>query len=132
MLVGYETLGGRICELADGTVITPGQVLGLVSEADLERVVFAGPARVLEVGARTRFFTGALRRAIEVRDRHCRFPGCTVPADRCQVDHVVPWAEGGLTTQENGQLLCPSHNRGRESRPPPGSGAGAGGGGPDP
>lgn len=123
VLVGLETFTGRICELADGTVLTLGQVVPLLSSADVERVVFDSPSRVIDVGRRARFFTGALRRAIEVRDRHCTFPGCTVPAHRCQVDHIVEWADGGPTVQENGRLLCPAHNRQRPGRahPPPNS-----------
>ena len=61
--------------------------------------MFAGASRVMDVGVRTRVFTGATRRAIEVRDRRCTFPGCTVPAEWCQVDHIVEWTDGGLTVQ---------------------------------
>jgi hypothetical protein len=113
VLVGYEGFA-RTCELDDGTVLSPRQLAPLLCRADIERVVFDGPARVLEVGVRRRLFTGALRRAIEVRDRHCQHPsGCDVPAEQCQVDHVVPYAEGGLTTQDNGRLHCAVHNRQR-------------------
>jgi hypothetical protein len=118
VLVGYETLHGRICELADGTVLTPDSLLRWLDQADLERVVFA-PGRRVEVSATTRLFSGATRRAIEVRDRECIHPYCDVPASSCQCDHVQPWAEGGPTTQENGRLLCPFHNRLRNQRPPP-------------
>ena len=46
------------------------------------------------MGVRRRFFRGALRRAIEVRDRRCTHPsGCDVPAERCDIDHIVPLAE---------------------------------------
>ena len=59
-----------------------------------------------------RSFTGALRRAIEARDRHCRHPsGCDAPAVRCDVDHIVPHADGGPTSQFNGRLECAVHNR---------------------
>ena len=96
----------------------------LLTEADVERIVFDSPSRVIDVGVRQRFFTGALRRAIEVRDRHCQDPsGCFVPAEECEGDHKVRFADGGLTTQENGQCLCPFHNRRKErwrgERPPP-------------
>ena len=77
----------------------------------LETVLFDGPSTVVSVSKR-RTFTGALRRAIEVRDRHCQHPaGCDVPADRCDVDHIVPAARGGPTSQANGRLQCPTHNR---------------------
>ncbi len=119
VLVGYETLFGRICELADGTVVAPGALVGHLERADLERAVFTPPRRV-EISARTRLFAGATRRAIEVRDRECAHPTCDVPAPACQVDHIQPFAAGGPTTQENGRLLCGFHNRLRNQRPPPG------------
>jgi Domain of unknown function (DUF222) len=113
--VDYETVAGRLCELASGVPITPGQLLPLLTQADIERVVFGPRNRVIEVGVRQRFFTGGLRRAIELRDRHCQFPGCTEPAARCEVDHEIDYAEGGETTQENGRLYCGTHNRNKRT-----------------
>lgn len=118
-LVDYRTLAGRVCELANGTVITPGELAPHLTAADIERVVFGPGNRVLEVGRRARFFTGALRRAIEVRDRRCTHPTCDTPADRCEVDHRIPYPAGGDTVQENGQLLCGVHNRDKANRAPP-------------
>ncbi|HEV3364067.1 MAG TPA: hypothetical protein VG795_07985, partial [Acidimicrobiia bacterium] len=45
VLVGYETFAGRICELADATVVSPGSLLAWLTEACVERVVFDGPDR---------------------------------------------------------------------------------------
>ncbi len=118
VFVGYETLAGRICELADGTVVTPGTVASLLHEALIERVVFDGPSRVIDIG-HTRTFQGAARRALELRDRHCTHPGCDVPAERCQGDHIIPWSHDGPTTQDNGQLRCGYHNRWRWQHPDP-------------
>ena len=59
-----------------------------------------------------RSFTGRLRRAIEVRDRHCQHPsGCDVPVERCDVDPIVPDSLGGKTTQFIGRLACRPHHR---------------------
>lgn len=118
VLVGYETLRGRILELAGGGVLAPGELVPWLSEADIERAVFAPPARV-EVSATARLFTGATRRAIELRDRRCTHPFCDRPASECQVDHIIPFSQGGPTTQANGRLLCGFHNRLRNTRPPP-------------
>ncbi len=118
VLVDYETLQGRVCELANGHVVTPGSLVPWLTQADIERVVFHKEGRV-EVSAASRFFSGATRRAIEVRDRTCSHPTCEVPAERCQVDHILPWSAGGATTQENGRLLCGFHNRLRNERPRP-------------
>jgi hypothetical protein len=118
VLVGYEELGGRICELANGVVLTPGSLLPWLEEADMERAVFA-PGRRVEVSITSRFFTGATRRAIELRDRVCQHPYCDMPVERCQIDHIIEFSQGGLTTQENGRLLCAYHNGLRNQRPPP-------------
>jgi hypothetical protein len=63
--------------------------------------------------------TGALRRLIEVRDRHCYHRHCDEPAHRCQIDHIEPWTNGGITSQDNGRLACGYHNRLRHRRRPP-------------
>jgi hypothetical protein len=118
VLVGYETFRGRVCQLADGTVVTPGTVASLLGEAWIERVVFDGPSRVVDLG-QARRFTGAARRALEIRDRHCTHPGCDEPAQRCQGDHIQPWSTGGPTTPDNGQLRCGYHNRWRWHHPDP-------------
>ncbi len=109
-LVGDQSLS-QLCELANGTVVSPGQLLDWIGDADLETVLFDGPSTVISVSHR-RTFVGRLRRAVEVRDRHCQHTsGCDEPADRCDVDHIVPHADDGPTSQFNGRLECPTHNR---------------------
>ena len=66
VLVGYETLHGRVCELSNGTVLTPGEVLPLLCEADIERAVFDSESRVIDLGRRSRLFIGGARRALEL------------------------------------------------------------------
>src|SRR5580704_18028471 len=88
VLVDYPTLHGRICELANGTVVPPGSLLPWLDRAHIERVVFGADRRV-EVSATIRLFTGATRRAIELRDRECTHPFCDVPAASCTVDHIT-------------------------------------------
>jgi hypothetical protein len=99
-------------------VMTPGQVTTLLQDADVERVVFASPSRVVDVGARKRLFTGATRRAVEVRDLECDHESCDVPYERCEVDHIERWEHGGSTVQSNGRLRCPRHHEGRRRAPP--------------
>jgi hypothetical protein len=116
VLVGYETFKGRICELAGGTVVTPGSLVPWLGEAWVERVVFDGPDRVKDVGVRRRIFAGATRRAVEVRDRECFSELCDLPADECEIDHIEAWAAGGLTIDTNGRPACGFHNRRRHRR----------------
>ena len=117
VFVGYETFAGRICQLANGTVITPGTVVPWLPQSWLERVVFDGPSRIIDMGVQRRLFTGATRRAVQLRDRECFHPFCDLPAEDCQVDHVVPYAAGGETTQANGRPACAFHNLDRHRRP---------------
>ncbi len=109
-LVGNQKLA-ELCELANGTVITPEHLAPFLTDAMLETVLFDGPSTIISV-SKKRTFTGALRRAIQVRDRHCQHPsGCDVPAEQCDVDHTVPYSQGGLTSQGNGRIECKPHNR---------------------
>lgn len=116
VLVGYETFAGRICELADGTVVAPGSLVPWLQEGWVERVVFDGPDRVKNVGVRRRIFTGSTRRAVEVRDRECFDEFCDIAAEDCQIDHIEPYATGGLTVDDNGRPACGYHNRRRHRR----------------
>ncbi|MDA8434987.1 MAG: HNH endonuclease signature motif containing protein, partial [Actinomycetales bacterium] len=65
---------------------------------------------VLYLGRTQRTVTARLRRALEVRDRHCAFPGCHVDVSRTHAHHVRPWEDGGETTLANLVLLCPKHH----------------------
>ena len=78
---------------------------------DASRVVMRHDAdgQIVEIGARTRAIPPALRRALQQRDRSCRFPACHVRLG--QGHHVRHWAEGGPTTLSNLILLCRRHHR---------------------
>jgi hypothetical protein len=60
------------------------------------------------VRGRARFLP-ALRRALEHRDKGCRFPGCGLPLG--QGHHIQHWAHGGPTTLSNLAMLCRRHHR---------------------
>ena len=78
---------------------------------DASRVVMRHDedGRVSEVGARTRTIPPAMRRALQHRDRTCRFPGCS--GRFTQGHHLRHWAHGGPTTLSNLALLCRRHHR---------------------
>ena len=54
--------------------------------------------------------TQAIDRHLRARDRHCRFPGCRIPAIRCEVDHTIDHARGGPTDVGNLAHLCQRHH----------------------
>ncbi len=110
VLIGEQSFD-RLSELSNGIVVTPTQRVVHLGEAEIESVLFDGPSTVVAVSSR-RTFDGAVRRAIQVRDRRCTHPSvCDVPADDCDLDHITPHAKGGPTSQFNGRLECKAHNR---------------------
>lgn len=51
-----------------------------------------------------------LREALWFRDGVCQTPGCTVPAERGDIDHITPWPDGS-TQAANLQVVCRRHHR---------------------
>ncbi len=66
---------------------------------------------VLGVGRDRYRLPAELRRAVQVRDRTCRFPGCRRPAKGCDIDHSTDWQHGGGTDLCNLACLCKKHHR---------------------
>jgi hypothetical protein len=100
---GVPTTG---CDLA----LTPGDIGQLLCEANVSRIVMGSDSIPLDVGRATRNPSKGLRRAVVVRDRHCRFPGCDRRPSWSQTHHVVPWLPDGETKLDNLVLLCDFHH----------------------
>jgi hypothetical protein len=66
---------------------------------------------LLDYGRRTYRIPKPLADYVRARDRHCRFPGCLRPISTCDIDHVIPWNQGGRTTATNCACLCRRHHR---------------------
>jgi hypothetical protein len=64
-----------------------------------------------ELNHATRTLPAPTRRALESRDRHCVFPGCTRPPIWCDGHHLVWWTRGGATALPNLALVCRPHHR---------------------
>jgi hypothetical protein len=107
----------RLCELDDGTVISPTQMIEQALVGHVRRLVFESPGVILDYGRRQRLFTGALREAVCARDRVCDHDGCEIPARHCEIDHVVDWEAGGHTSHRNGKARCSFHHRNWKPRP---------------
>ena len=66
---------------------------------------------VIDVG-RTRYRPPAgLADLVRARDRACVFPTCQTPAERCDIDHLTAWSQGGTTSLDNLATLCEAHHR---------------------
>ncbi|MBC7278563.1 HNH endonuclease signature motif containing protein [Nocardioides sp.] len=55
--------------------------------------------------------TGRLRTQVQLIDQTCAFPNCNVKAENCDLDHRVPFDQGGKTTTSNLTCLCRRHHR---------------------
>ena len=51
-----------------------------------------------------------IRAYTQGRDATCRWPGCTIPATRCQLDHRIEYHQGGPTSPDNLVNLCQHHH----------------------
>lgn len=61
------------------------------------------------VESRAREFPAGMARQLRLAHQTCRAPHCE--ASIRQIDHIVPWSEGGRTTLENGNGLCAADNQ---------------------
>jgi hypothetical protein len=104
-------VAGPTNELDHVGPIDPETARRLSCDASIMRVVLSGGSQPLDVGRRTSVVPAAMRRAVIVRDRHCRFPGCDRPHTWCDAHHVLHWADGGPTALGNLLLLCRRHHR---------------------
>lgn len=98
------------CHLDDGTRVSGETARRLSCDAGLVRMTHDEEGHPLNVGRRTRTIPPAIRRALETRDRGCRFPGCLVRSHTVP-HHVKHWAWGGETSLDNLVLLCRHHHR---------------------
>jgi HNH endonuclease len=101
----------RMCELDQTGPVSPAVARRISCDASVMRIVMAGQSEPLDVGRRTPVIPPSMRRAVVLRDRHCRFPGCYRPAAWCDAHHIVHWADGGPTAVANLLLLCRRHHR---------------------
>lgn len=92
-------------------------VAGIVEEADVRVVrVDAEGIPIGDAGATDRYRPSAeLVREVVARDRTCRFHGCSVAAERCDIDHIAPFDPDRpahlQTVASNLQALCRHHHR---------------------
>jgi hypothetical protein len=104
-----ESCAGR-CELEDGPSLSAQTARRFACDASIVMVLENEKGEPLNVGRKTRSIPPALRRALNARDRGCRFPGCS---NTRYVDghHIHHWAKGGETKLSNLVQLCRFHHR---------------------
>lgn len=100
------TLGGA----STGQVLAPETVRRIACDASVIPVVMGAEGEVLDWGRERRLFTRAQVKRLWIRDGGCTFPSCTVPAQWCDAQHLVHWADGGPSDLANAALLCGRHH----------------------
>jgi Domain of unknown function (DUF222)/HNH endonuclease len=89
--------------------LSPEATRRLACDCGLVEATVDPAGQPLSVGRKTRTIPAAIKRALLLRDRTCRFPGCD---HRLYLDghHIQHWADGGETKIDNLALLCSSHH----------------------
>ncbi|MGH2983809.1 MAG: DUF222 domain-containing protein, partial [Solirubrobacterales bacterium] len=95
--------------IADGPALAPETARRLACDSSLVPLIDLD-GEALSVGRKTRAVPPALRRAVQARDGGCRFPGCE-RRRFLDAHHIVHWAHGGETSNENLIMLCRHHHR---------------------
>jgi hypothetical protein len=96
-------------DLEDGTRVSAESSRRLACDTSVVRVVHEGDGGEVQIQGKTRTVPLRLRRALEIRDRGCRFPGCG--SRFTDAHHIEHWADGGATRLDNLILLCKTHHR---------------------
>ena len=110
--INAESFTGRSDEpgtTAYGDRIPAHIVRHLAENANLRRLLHVGNT-ILEMGREVRCATEAQYRALLARDGGCRWDDCHIPGAWCEVDHLIPWEQGGTSDLVNMDLLCRHHH----------------------
>ena len=109
-------------ELADRSGLVPAALLReQIAEAldpnSRDEVLFTrlltdNGGRLLDTTELGRYPSARLAQAIKIRAGTCRFPTCTMPAERCDLDHHEPVPRGS-TSGSNLDPFCRRHHRGK-------------------
>jgi hypothetical protein len=118
VLVPLETItsASDACGRIGNTPATADEVRDLIAEAavkssTIRRLVTDSAGCILDAGRSHYLASDIQKLVIRLRDGYCRFPGCNAPAERCEVDHVVPYDAGGPTDLWDLGPLCKFHHQ---------------------
>jgi hypothetical protein len=97
-LLGYGTIPSSIARI-------------LAGDANWRRLIIDPvTGHLLDFGHRVYRPPQELKNFLIARDRVCRFPGCSMAAERCDQDHGRPYDKGGDTSSCNCHCLCRRHH----------------------
>jgi hypothetical protein len=97
------------CRFEDGVGMAAETCRRLACDCSLVHVTEADDGDPLNIGRKTRSIPPALKRALNARDKGCRFPGCC-NTKWTDGHHIHHWANGGETKLSNLVTLCRFHH----------------------
>jgi hypothetical protein len=114
LVANVETLrlepGSPMAQLNWGPLVTGRTARRVAEDASVTPVLVDGTGNLLHVGRRSRTVPAPVRRALNLRDRGCQGPACTVPPELCVPHHRVHWADDGGHELSNLELRCSVHH----------------------
>jgi hypothetical protein len=116
VIVPLETIAGSdACGRIGNAPATGDEITDLLADAALgsstiRRLVTDSAGCILDAGRRHYLASDLQKLVLRLRDQHCRFPGCSRPAERCEIDHATPYDSGGRTDSCNLGPLCKHHH----------------------
>lgn len=114
VMIQFETLMGLARGsgyTAHGLEMPVSRVRSMLANDGVIPVVLGGEGEILDVGRERRLLPEPLKRAVLARDGGCLFPGCTVPPELCEFNHIQQWQDGGTTSVGNCHAVCTGHHR---------------------
>jgi len=107
-LLGLD--GAPAAEMEFSLPISSKTVERLACDCSITRMLLGSDSMVIDVGRAKRTISGPARKALNVRDRGCTWPGCERPATWSSGHHLVHWIHGGTNEPHNLTLLCYRHH----------------------
>ncbi len=107
-LLGLEGCPGA--EMEFSLPISSKTVERLACDCSVTRILLGSDSMVIDVGRAKRTISGPARKALNVRDRGCTWPGCERPATWSSGHHLLHWIHGGTNEPHNLTLLCYRHH----------------------
>ena len=98
------------CHMDDKHWLSPQTARRLACDTSLITVLEDEEGRVLNIGRKSRTVPAHISRALGLRDKTCRFPGCC-ESRYVDAHHIRHWADGGETSLDNLVTLCRYHHR---------------------
>jgi hypothetical protein len=105
-----QRAGAPAAHLELSIPISAKAVERMTCDCNVTRILLGADSAVIDVGRSKRKIPGPTRKALNVRDKGCRWPGCDRPATWTAGHHFVHWSKGGPTDLSNLVLLCHRHH----------------------